>query len=170
MPLALIFPTQLILGYVACLLCFGAYILPRLQAMDRDRTLRVIATVHSFRFFGLVFILPGVVGPGLPQHFASLAAWGDFATGVLAILALLAWRRGALFWGLALAFNLAGVGDLLIDYYDAITAGLPAKAGELGAAYFIPVLYVPMLMITNVYAFYRLLRAQPASRGQPAAA
>ena len=26
---------------------------------------RVIATLHSFRFFGLVFILPGVVGPNL---------------------------------------------------------------------------------------------------------
>ncbi|MGO7741269.1 hypothetical protein ACC733_38945, partial [Rhizobium johnstonii] len=27
---------------------------------------RAIATLHSFRFFGLVFILPGVVDPNLP--------------------------------------------------------------------------------------------------------
>jgi len=41
-----------------------------------------IATLHSFRFFGLVFILPGVVGPDLPASFATFAAYGDFATGL----------------------------------------------------------------------------------------
>jgi hypothetical protein len=34
-------------------------------------------------------------------------------------------------------------------------------AGQLGAAYMIPVLYVPLLMITHVVAFYLLLRPQP---------
>ena len=51
----IIFPMHLVLGYVACLLCFGAYILPRLKSMERIEAQRVIATVHSFRFFGLVF-------------------------------------------------------------------------------------------------------------------
>ena len=45
--------------------------------------------LHSFRFFGLVFILPGVVGPNLPADFAVFAAYWDLATGVLAMLALL---------------------------------------------------------------------------------
>ena len=49
---------------------------------------RAIATLHSFRFFGLVFILPGVVGPNLPRSFAAFAAYWDLATGVLAMLAL----------------------------------------------------------------------------------
>ena len=43
-----IFQTQLILGYVACLLLFGTYILPRLRVMDRFSAQRVIATIHSF--------------------------------------------------------------------------------------------------------------------------
>lgn len=34
-------------------------------------------------------------------------------------------------------------------------------AGQLGAAYVIPVIYVPALMITHVAAFYLLLRPQP---------
>ena len=93
-----IFQTQLVLGYVACLLVFGTYILPRLRSMDRFSAQRVIATIHSFRFFGLVFLLPGVVGPHLPASFATFAAWGDFATGVLALLALLTARRRSLFW------------------------------------------------------------------------
>ena len=74
-----IFQTQLVLGYVACLLCFGAWIMPRLGAMSRFSAQRVIAAIHSFRFFGLVFILPGVVGPNLPTGFATPAAYGDFA-------------------------------------------------------------------------------------------
>ena len=74
MPPQLIFLLHLVLGYVACLLCFGAYILPKLRSMDRFEAQRVIATVHSFRFFGLVFILPGVVGPSLPACFATFTA------------------------------------------------------------------------------------------------
>jgi hypothetical protein len=50
--------------------------------MDRIEAQRAIATLHSFRFFGLVFILPGVVG-NLPEGFATFAAYGDFTTGPL---------------------------------------------------------------------------------------
>jgi hypothetical protein len=34
-------------------------------------------------------------------------------------------------------------------------------AGQLGATYAIPIIYVPVLMITHVAAFYLLLRPQP---------
>ena len=64
-----------------------------------------IATLHSFRFFGLVFILPGVVGPNLPASFATFAAYGDLATGLLALLALLTVSTRPLFWLLVVAFN-----------------------------------------------------------------
>src|ERR1700743_2855492 len=122
---AIVFQIHLVLGYAAWLLCFGAYIWPRLKAADHIEAHRVIATLHSFRFFGLVFILPGVVG-NLPPTFATAAAYGDFATGLLAMLALLAVRVRPLFWSLVVAFNVVGVADLLIDYYEAIRLGLPA--------------------------------------------
>jgi hypothetical protein len=153
-----IFRIQLVLGYVACLFWFRMYILPKLKSMDRFNAHRVIATVHGFRFFGLVFILPGVVGPNLPASFATLAAYGDFATGVLALLALLTARIRPVFWSFVVAFNLLGVADILVDYYHAIHAGLPAMAGQLGSAYAIPIIYVPLLMITHIVAFYWLLR------------
>ncbi|WCM18678.1 hypothetical protein NDK50_14640 [Paraburkholderia bryophila] len=161
MPPELLFPLHLALGYVAWLLCFRVYVWPRLKSMDAFDAQRAIATFHSFRFFGLAFILPGVVGPHLPASFAVSAAYGDFATGVLAMLALLTARRPALFWLFVVAFNVVGVTDLVLDYYRAIQAGLPALAGELGAMYAIPILYVPLLMITHVAAFYLLLRSQP---------
>src|SRR5712672_4449958 len=157
-----IFSLHLILGYVAWLLCFGVYVMPRLKSMDLVAAQRAIATLHSFRFFGLVFILPGVVGPNLPAAgFATFAAYWDLATGVLAMLALLTVRIRPLFWLFVVAFNLVGVVDLIVDYYNAIQVGLPALAGQLGATYAIPIIYVPVLMITHVVAFYLLLRPQP---------
>lgn len=157
----LVFQLHLVLGYAAWLLCFGAYAWPRLKAMDPFAAQRAIATLHSFRFFGLAFLLPGVVGPHLPASFAEFAAYGDFLTGILALLALLTARMRPLFWSFVVAFNLVGMADLVLDYYHAIRAGLPAHAGELGALYAIPVIYVPVLMITHIAAFYLLLRPQP---------
>lgn len=93
-----IFGTQLVLAYVPWFLLFGAFVWPRLKSMDHVQAQRIIASLHSFRFFGLVFILPGVVGPDLPAKFAISAAYGDL---------------------------------------------------NLAAAYWIPILYVPVLMITH---------------------
>src|ERR1700760_2652666 len=154
-----VFRIHLVFGYVAWLLCFGVYILPWLRSMERFDAHRVIATLHSFRFFGLVFIVPGVVG-NLPAGFATGAAYGDFATGVLAMLALATVRVRPLFWAFVAAFNLVGVVDLFVAYYNAIMAGLPAIAGELGATYAIPIIYVPILMMTHVVALYWLVRPQ----------
>ncbi|HXQ13731.1 MAG TPA: hypothetical protein VN814_03815 [Caulobacteraceae bacterium] len=169
MPTVTLFQIQLVLGYVAWLLCFGAYILPWLRSMDRVSAQRVIATLHSFRFFGLVFILPGVVSPNLPAGFAVFSAYGDFATGVLALLALLTVRIRPLFWLFVVAFNLVGAVDIVVDYYHAIQVGLPAHAEQLAAAYAIPIIYVPLLMITHAAAFYFLLRPQSKAAGAPSA-
>jgi hypothetical protein len=154
----LVFQTHLVLGYVAWLLCFGAYISPRLKAMDPIDAQRAIATLHSFRFFGLVFIVPGVVSPDLPASFAAFAAYWDFATSVLAMLALLTVRIRPLFWLFVVAFNAVGLLDVILDYYHAVDLGLASRAGDLGATYVIPILYVPLLVITHVTAFYLLLR------------
>ncbi len=158
MPTENLFQIHLVLGYLAWLLCFGAYIWPWLRSMDRVGAQRAIATLHGFRFFGLVFILPGLVSPDLPQAFATPAAWGDFTAGVLALLALLTVRIRPLFWLFVLAVNVVGVSDLVLDYYDAIQLGVPAHAEQLGSTYWIPVIYVPLLMITHLASLYLLVR------------
>jgi hypothetical protein len=158
MPQQIIFLIHLSLGYVVWLLCFSLYILPLLRSIGPFEAQRAIATLHSFRFFGLVFILPGIVGPNLPASFATFAAYGDFAAGVLALLALLTARIRPLFWFFIVAFNIVGAADILIDYFHAIRAGLPALSGQLAATYAIPILYVPLLMITHVVALYWLVR------------
>ncbi|MGE5159328.1 MAG: hypothetical protein ACM3OF_14420 [Gemmatimonas sp.] len=173
MSTATVFQIHLVLGYVPWLLWVSAYVFPRLKSTDPVEAQRAIATLHSFRFFGLVFIVPGVVGPNLPAGFTTFAAYGDFATGVLAMLALLAVRVRPLFWSLVVAFNVVGTIDIIIDYYHGNQLGLATVAGELGATYAIPIIYVPLLMITHAIAFYLLLgsirpaadRATPARAG-----
>jgi hypothetical protein len=158
-----LFQIQIVVGYLAWLACFRVYILPRLAAMPRVDAQRAIAALHSFRFFGLAFLLPGVVGPALPPGFAVFAAYGDFATGLLALAALITARILPLFWLFVVAFHAVGLGDLLFNYLHAIQVGLPEVAGQLGAVYAVPILYVPLLLITHVTALYWLWESRRRS-------
>ncbi|HEY7977203.1 MAG TPA: hypothetical protein VID67_03340 [Rhizomicrobium sp.] len=157
MPPQAIFLIDMSLGYFAWALCSAVYVWPWLKSMDSVAAQRAIATLHSFRFFGLVFLLPGFVGPHLPQGFATTAAYGDFATGILAIFALLTVRVRFLFWPLVVAFNLVGLGDLILDTANAVRLHLPDVAGQLGAAYAIPIIYVPLLFWTHILALRLML-------------
>ena len=158
MSVVTIFNIQLVLGYLPWLLGVGPYVWPRLKAMTRADAQRAIAVVHCFRFFGLVFLIPGIVGPDLPLDFAAFAAYGDFATGVLAMLALLTTSLRPLFWLFVAAINVVGTVDILVDYYHGVQLGVPMLAGEFGATYAILMLYVPLLLIAHVVAFYLLVR------------
>jgi hypothetical protein len=160
-----IFNLHLLLGYVAWLLCTRTYIFPKLKSMDPVNAQHALATLHSFRFFGLVFILPGVVGNNLPQGFAPFAAYGDLATGLLAMLALLAIRVRPLFWVLVAAFNLVGATDILVDYYHGVRLALPPASGDLGSTYAIVIIYVPLLMITHIISLYLMLRRRSNTIG-----
>ena len=139
------------------------YIWPKLRSLDRTEALRPILILHSFRFFGLVFLVPGVVSSDLPASFARPTAYGDFIAAMLALLTLLMLSsRGGSF--LAWIFNIWGAADLLNAFYQGNHAGL--IAGQLGATYVIPTLIVPLLLITHGIAFRILLQHQPESAMQ----
>jgi|SRR5580704_3043770 uncharacterized membrane protein len=131
------------------------YVWPRLRVLPRAEALRPLLVLHSFRFEGLAFLVPGVVSPDLPAAFAHAAAYGDFAAAILALLSLASLSSGA---GVVIAwiFNLWGSVDLLNAFYQANAAGL--MAGQLGATYFIPTLVVPLLLITHALVFRILLK------------
>ena len=65
------------------------YIWPQLRLRQRAEALRPLLILHSFRFVGLAFLVPGVVSPDLPSAFAHSAAYGDIIAAVLALLALM---------------------------------------------------------------------------------
>src|SRR5579862_5489672 len=64
------------------------YIWPALRERHSPENLKPILLLHGFRFLGLAFVVPGVVSPDLPAAFAQSAAYGDFITAILALLAL----------------------------------------------------------------------------------
>jgi hypothetical protein len=145
-------------SFIAWGMVAARYIWPELRLRQRAEALRPLLILHSFRFVGLAFLVPGVVSPDLPSAFAHSAAYGDIIAAILALLSLLLLPSAT---GVALAwiFSLWGSVDLLNAFYQANQAGL--LAGQLGAAYFIPTLVVPLLLITHGLAFRILLQHQP---------
>jgi len=137
------------------------YIWPRLRFRQRAEALRPLLVLHSFRFLGLAFLVPGVVSPDLPAAFSHAAAYGDLVAALLALLALTSLPSAS---GVVLAwiFNLWGAADLFNAFYQANHAGV--IAGQFGATYFIPTLIVPLLFITHGLGFRILLQhqSQPA--------
>src|SRR5580704_15916982 len=136
------------------------YVWPRLRVLPRAEALRPLLVLHSFRFEGLLFLVPGVVSPDLPSAFAHSAAYGDVIAATLALLSLASLSRAS---GLIVAwiFNLWGSADLLNAFYQANAAAL--VPGQLGVTYFIPTLVVPLLLITHGLAFRILLQHQSES-------
>ena len=130
------------------------YIWPKLRLLPRAEALRPVLVLHSFRFMGLAFLIPGVVSPDLPSTFAQAAAYGDIVAAILAVLCLALLPRGA---GIVAAwvFNVWGAADLLDAFYQGNNAAL--IPGQLGATYVIPTLIVPLLLITHALAFRILL-------------
>ncbi len=142
------------------------YIWPALRARQRDDALRPLLILHSFRFIGLAFLVPGVVSPSLPPAFAHSAAHGAVIAATLALLSLIA-LPGASGVVMAWIFSLWGSADLLNAFYQANHAGL--MAGQLGAAYFIPTCVVPLLLITHGLVFRIILQDRRISAAQESA-
>jgi hypothetical protein len=107
---------------------------------------------HALRHLGLAFLVPGLVDDSLPESFANAAAYGDFVTGLLAILALFLLRAE---WRLAIPivwiFNIFGTADLLNALRNA------EVVPYLGVTLFIPTFVVPVLLVTHLMIFARLI-------------
>jgi hypothetical protein len=155
----LAFNLSVLLGFIAWGIVAREYIWPALRGRRRADALRPILMLHAFRFVGLSFIVPGVVSTDLPVSFAGPAAYGDFATAILALLSIALLRTPfavVLVW----AFNVLGTADLLHAVYEGIR--LDFAPGLQGAAYFIPVALVPLLLVTHGLTFRLLLQRDRA--------
>ena len=150
-------------SFIAWGIVTARYIWPELRRRQRAEALRPLLILHSFRFIGLAFLVPGVVSPDLPSTFANSAAYGDIIAAILALLALISLPSAA---GVVIAwlFSLWGSADILNAFYQANHAGL--MAGQLGATYFLPTFVVPLLLITHGLGFRVLLQHQNVSAVQ----
>jgi len=147
-----IFGLQLVLSLVVYALVAKWYLAPWLAGKPIEQALMPLIFPHALRHIGLVFLVPGVVATQPPGFFASAAAYGDLVSGILALLSLIALRSG---WSLALllvwVFNIVGALDLLnaLRHADVVPS--------LGATWYIPTFFVPLLLVTHVMIFARLL-------------
>jgi hypothetical protein len=157
MTVQLLFGMSVAFGFIAWAVVAALYIWPQLRNRSRVDALQPLLVLHTFRFIGLSFLVPGVVSPDLPIAFARDAAYGDIVAAILA-LATLTTLRSSTGIALAWAFNVWGSFDLLNVFYQANAAGL--SPGQLGAAYFIPTAIVPLLLITHGLMFRVLLQSQ----------
>jgi hypothetical protein len=104
------------------------------------------------------FLIPGVVAPSLSSAFAAPAAYGDLVAAIFAVVATLA-LSARVSWAIPIVwvFNVWGAVDLLHAVYQG-QIGVHIRPGSLGAAYFIPTLIVPPLLVTHGLIFWLLLR------------
>jgi hypothetical protein len=158
-----IFGISVMMGFVAFGIVANFFIVPHLRNISRENALAALIVPHAFRYEGLSFLVPGVVSPSLEQAFAVPAAYGDFGASILAVIAIFALgarSRGAI--PLVWLFNIWGFADLISAMYQGVI-GVGIAPGSLGAAFFIPTMFVPLLMITHGLIFWLLVRRT----GQP---
>ena len=164
MDIKLIFGISVLSSLTSSAIIAALYVWPWLQKKDRASALTVLVAHHMFlRFIGLSFLVPGVVSPLLSHSFAAPAAYGDFITGILAILATLALNRRAS-WATAAVwvFNLWGTADLFFAFYSEAHAGL--HPGMFGAAFYIPAAIVPPVLMTHFLIFGLLFSRRQGQR------
>ena len=158
MDMQALFGLSVLMSFVAFGLVTKLYIWPRLRTLEREDALVPLVLPHTFRFVGLAFLVPGVVSPSLPPAFAAPAAYGDLIAAILAIVATVALSRHVP-WAALLVwlFNVWGAMDLLFAFYQGLL-GVQLDPRMLGAAFFIPTVIVPPLLITHGMIFWLLVR------------
>jgi hypothetical protein len=151
LPINPILPLNLLLGVVLFRTVLNIYVRPHLGRWSPAQLLTPILLLHALRELGLMFMFEGATLPGMPPQFAVPAALGDFVAAALAAAALVAVRRqaaSARAW--VWVFNAWGAADLVTAIALAV---IFRAAPHLGAAYWIPAFWVPLLLATHVLVF-----------------
>jgi hypothetical protein len=151
-----ILPLNLIANSVIFFVAARLYLLPLVSRLRPQQILVPILLLHSTRHLGMMLLTRGATYPGLPPKFAYAAAFGDLVTAIIAFAAIPLVLRGSRFAKpIVWVFNIFGTVDLLV----AITTGTIYNAVvAIGAAYWIPAFWVPLLLVTHYITFVVLVR------------
>ncbi len=157
MPPIVLFGIQFTLSLVAYALLAFWYLAPRLSRLPLEAALVPLLWVHAFRIVGGLILAPGAVDAGVPMDFRVMVGYGDLATAILALLALIALRARAS-GALALVWLCVGVGmlDTVNAFIQSMRDGVFTYA--LGFNWVIVTVYVPALLVSSLLIFMQLLR------------
>jgi hypothetical protein len=151
-----VLPLNLIANTVIFFVAARLYLLPLISRLRPQQILVPILLLHSTRHLGMMFLTRGATYPGLPPLFAYPAAFGDLITAIIAFASIpLVLRGSRLAKPMVWVFNIFGTVDLLV----AITTGtIYSAVVAMGAAYWIPAFWVPLLLVTHYVTFVLLRR------------
>lgn len=137
-----------------------------LRAFVTDVDLRALVLYHTVRiFFGAAFLVEMAAGR-IPEAFARIAGPGDILAGLLAIpAAYLATRTDRTSRAMVLGWNALGLADILAVFFTAqrliFIDGDATMLREFSRFPYaaLPVLVVPLVILTHLAVFARLRRA-----------
>ena len=155
-------------GVVGWATIFAALIWPKMKQQPRVQRLKTLAAISFFRYFATTVFIAGLASRLLPRGFADPTAFGDLISLALAYVAFIALQRPRAEATRLLPvwiFNVVGAADLLL----ALVLGplLISDPGNLGLAYIIPTVYVPLLLVAHFYAL-KDLSQRPREQSLPA--
>jgi hypothetical protein len=156
-----LFGIQFTFFLVAYALAAWWYLVPRLARLPLELALVPLLWIHAFRMVGGTILAPGSVDASVPSDFRTMIGFGDMATALLALLALVALRarfRGAV----ALVWLFLAVG--LLDTVNAIIQSMRDSVftHPLGLNWVIVTAYVPALLVSSVLILVQLRRRSSA--------
>ncbi len=158
---------QVLVALGTYVVIYRIYLRPWFKAQPFGSAVLPLLILHAFRYLGLTLIIPGQIDPAVPRDALQIMAWGDFASGVTALLAAVAvHHRWSAATGLVALFTLVGIGDLVSVGYTAVNAGV--FFSDIGTMWFVLVLYAPVMLLAQLYIAYRLilhLRGTSANHG-----
>ncbi len=164
MPPIVLFGIQFTFSLVAFALIAWWYVAPRLSRLPREVALVPLVWIHAFRIVGGTILAPGAVDAAVPSDFRTMIGYGDMATAVVALLALIALRRRM---PVAIALVWLGLTVGLLDTVNAIIQSMRYSAFTygLGVNWVIVTMYVPALLVSSVLIFIQLRRRSGLSAG-----
>ena len=144
---------------------FATIVWPKLSQQPRVQQLKTLTAIHFFRYFGTTTLIAGLVARKLPTGFAYPEAFGDLISLGLAYIAFIGLQRSRAerpsllpVW----VFNIVGTTDLLLAVI--LGPALIHDPGDLGLAYIVPTLYVPLLAVAHFYALKTLSQRSRENR------
>ena len=152
----LIIPISFTISFISFGFIAKWYVYPTLIKLNRKNAFIPILFFHSFRYIGLVFLIPGVTAEALDPRFSVTAAYGDLLTALLALISIIALKNSWQFAiGLVWVFNTVGTLDLILAVFQGLNY---VPASSFGAALFIPIVIVPALLVSHCIVFVLLLK------------
>ena len=140
-------------GIIGWATIFATIIWPKMKYQPKVEQLKILTAINFFRYFATTTLIIGLVSRKLPSGFADPAAFGDLISLVLAYVAFIGLQRSKAEKPLLLPvwiFNIVGASDLLLALV--LGPALIRDPGDLGAAYIIPTVYVPLLLVAHFYS------------------